>query len=222
MCPGSTWLNRKPIAAGWLMLRWTTFTLYLCDEVIMRNRRFYLLPAIALVLVYLFGCAGQPRKPIDILRQAEQAEARITDYELATNPTDNDLVVGVDFHTVLVPTVMGPVPTPLPLPFVGMIYDPMGQLVGAAISQELVGNPGIVLVNGLPVANCLTNVTNMFTLPHPPVPAPGTAYAFGPPPNNAMLYFGSLNNSLQGSFGVRLGDVALSCSDPRRLPTSMV
>ena len=35
-----------------------------------------------------------------------------------------DPVMGVDIHIILIPTPAGPVPTPLPHPFVGMIMDP--------------------------------------------------------------------------------------------------
>ncbi|MDD9940436.1 MAG: hypothetical protein OXU20_05170 [Myxococcales bacterium] len=34
-----------------------------------------------------------------------------------------DVVVGVDTHIVMVPTPAGPVPTPLPQPFVGIVFD---------------------------------------------------------------------------------------------------
>jgi hypothetical protein len=55
-----------------------------------------------------------------------------------------DLCVGVDIYIVLVPTPGGPVPTPLPHPFVGIIYDPAGLIVGAVISA------GISVVTGTP------------------------------------------------------------------------
>ncbi|NPC70129.1 hypothetical protein HPP05_10280 [Corallococcus exiguus] len=131
-----------------------------------------------------------------------------------------DPVLGVDIHIVLVPTPAGPVPTPVPMPFVGMVFDPAGLLIGAAIGMATGGGPGLVLVNSLPVTNCGTSVTNKLTMPH--LPVPGVAFAKGLPGNDAELFFGSLNVSLGGSLGVRLGDIALSCSDPVRLPTSVV
>jgi len=36
-----------------------------------------------------------------------------------------DPVMGVDIHIILIPTPGGPVPTPLPHPFIGMVFDPM-------------------------------------------------------------------------------------------------
>ncbi|MSP17815.1 MAG: hypothetical protein EXR73_14625, partial [Myxococcales bacterium] len=132
-----------------------------------------------------------------------------------------DPVIGLDLHIVMVPSPAGPIPTPIPMPFVGIVFDPMGLVTGAAIGMLMGGGPGLVLVNGLPATNCGTEVTCKITMPH--IPAPGVS--FMPPPmpaNDAELYFGSYNISLGGSFGVRLGDIALSCSDPVRLPTSVV
>jgi RHS repeat-associated protein len=131
-----------------------------------------------------------------------------------------DPVLGVDIHIVLVPTPAGPVPTPVPMPFVGMVFDPVGLAIGAAIGMATGGGPGLVLVNSMPVTNAGTNVTNMLTMPH--LPVPGVAFAKGLPGNDAELFFGSLNVNLAGSLGVRLGEIALSCSDPVRLPTSVV
>ena len=132
-----------------------------------------------------------------------------------------DPVMGLDTHLVAVPSPAGPIPTPVPMPFVGMVFDPAGLMVGAAIGMATGGGPGLVLVNGVPATNVGTGVTNKLTLPHLPVPG----VAFIPPPapgNDAELMFGSLNVSLGGSYGVRLGDMAISCGDPVRLPTSVV
>jgi YD repeat-containing protein len=129
-----------------------------------------------------------------------------------------DPVVGVDIHIVLVPTPAGPVPTPMPMPFVGMVFDPVGAVVGAGLSMALSGSPGLAMVNSMLATNCGTEVTNLMTCPHIPAPGPFAA----PPGNDAELYFGSLNVSMAGTLGVRLGDMALSCSDPVRLPTSLV
>jgi hypothetical protein len=50
---------------------------------------------------------------------------------------------------------------------------------------------------------------------------PGS-FAKGKPENDAELWFGALNVSMGGSLAVRLGEIALSCSDPVRMPTSVV
>jgi RHS repeat-associated protein len=137
--------------------------------------------------------------------------------------TQGDPVVGLDMHIVGIPAPPSPVPipTPVPMPFVGMIFDPAALAVGAAISVAAGGGPGLVMVNGLPVANTGTAVTNLLTSPH--LPAPGVTFVPpSGPGNDAKLLFGSLGVTLGGSLGVRLGDIALSCSDPVRMPTSMV
>jgi YD repeat-containing protein len=134
-----------------------------------------------------------------------------------------DLVLGLDFHVVgiVAPPSPVPMPTPVPMPFVGLVFGPAGLAVGAAMGMALGGGPGLVLINGLPATNCGTNVTTLLTMPH--VPAPGVAFIPPPAPgNDAELFFGSEHVTIGGSLGVRLGDIALSCSDPVRLPTSTV
>jgi RHS repeat-associated protein len=125
--------------------------------------------------------------------------------------TWTDPVLGVDIHIILVPTPVGPVPTPLPLPFTGMVLDPAGLAMNKAMGGSL------ILVNNLPATNCGTNVMNL--PPHLPVPGP---FADGVPGNDAQLMFGALNVELGGSLAVRLGEIALSCNDPTRLPVSVV
>ncbi len=137
--------------------------------------------------------------------------------------THFDPVLGLDTHIVGIPAppAPAPIPTPIPMPFVGMVFDPLGVAIGAAIGMVTGGHPGLVLVNSIPVTNCGTAVTNKMTMPH--LPAPGVMFIPPPAPSNdALLYFGSLNVTLGGSYGVRLGDIALSCNDPVRLPTSVV
>src|SRR5690606_20221645 len=73
------------------------------------------------------------------------------------------------------------VPTPLPHPFVGIVFDPLGLVVGTAISAGIslaTGAPitGPVLINNLPASNTGTEGTNKIVLPHFPTP-PGVAWA---------------------------------------------
>jgi RHS repeat-associated protein len=124
-----------------------------------------------------------------------------------------DLVVGLDLHILLVPMppAPAPVPTPLPLPFTGLVIDPIGAAFGKAMGGST------VLIGCLLATNCGTNVMN---LPfHPPAPFPPATGKFG---DDAELLFGSLNVEIAGSLGVRLGDIALSCNDPVRMPVSVV
>ncbi len=111
--------------------------------------------------------------------------------------TWTDLVLGVDIHIMLVPTPAGPVPTPLPHPFTGIVLDP------AALAMAAATGGGMVLINGLPATNCGTEVMNL--PPHLPVPGP---FAKGKPDNDALLIFGALNVEIAGSLGVRLAEIA--------------
>ncbi len=128
-----------------------------------------------------------------------------------------DPVLGVDIHIILVPTPAGPVPTPLPNPFVGMVFDPPGMVFSIGFGAAT-GGVSFTLVNGLPVTNTGTGATNKLTMPHLPVPGPFQK----PPSDSADLMFGGLHVQFGGSHVVRLGDVALSCNDPVELPTSTV
>jgi len=123
-----------------------------------------------------------------------------------------DPVLGMDVHILLIPMppAPAPVPMPIPLPFTGMVLDPIGAAVGAAMGSST------VMINCCLATNCGTNVYN---LPfHPPAPPA----AKGKLDNDAELWFGGLNVDIGGSLAVRLGEIALSCSDPVRLPTSVV
>lgn len=158
-----------------------------------------------------------------------------------------DLVVGVDIHFEVVPMV--PAPVPFPHPYVGMVFDVQGALfeaaVGAMVDLAYGRAPapaGKVLINSVPATVTGTAVTNHMALLHMPLP-PGAAWApvpraplpkvglrgkAGPPPlpttppGDALLLMGAKNVQMMGSNPVRLGDIALSCSDPVRLPTSTV
>jgi RHS repeat-associated protein len=155
-----------------------------------------------------------------------------------------DMLVGVDLHFVLVPTPAGPIPTPLPHPFVGIVYDPAGLVIGSVISagiSAITGAPftGPVLINGMPAASTGIQGTNKPVMPHVPMP-PGTAWAMVPsaprppvpgrppgppsptptPQNDASMITGSKTVHISGTNACRLGDLAMSCAEPVRLPSS--
>jgi len=71
-----------------------------------------------------------------------------------------DPVLGIDVHIVLIPSPAGPIPTPVPHPFVGVMFDPKDYLpkVGAT-----------VLINGLPRATAGSAVK---AVPHVPMGGP--------------------------------------------------
>jgi RHS repeat-associated protein len=156
-----------------------------------------------------------------------------------------DPVLGIDMHFEMVP-MPAPVPVPFPHPFVGMVFDPGGLISGLLISNAIgmiAGAPptGPVLVNFMPATNTGTDVKNKMVLPHFVIP-PGTMWTPMPkapkpkigkhaapapdlpvaPAGDAVLMMGSKTVAIMGSNAVRLGDLAMSCSEPVRLPSSVV
>ncbi|MBX3275016.1 MAG: hypothetical protein KF729_32425, partial [Sandaracinaceae bacterium] len=158
---------------------------------------------------------------------------------LAGKQTDG--VVGLDIHWEMVPTPAGPIPTPFPNPFVGIVFDPVGLAVGILIQGvigELTGSPptGPVLVNLLPAANTGTEAMGFghilippgtswapipdvmpLMIPNKPPPAPSPI-----PSDDAILVTGSKTVHVMGANFCRLGDFAMSCGEPVRLPSSVL
>ncbi|MFO0653168.1 MAG: DUF6531 domain-containing protein [Polyangiales bacterium] len=155
-----------------------------------------------------------------------------------------DPVLGVDIHWEMVPTP-APVPTPLPNPFTGIIFDPIGLAVGLAIGgamslvfgapfqgpvlywtafpatntgTEAKHIPGHILippgVSWAPVPKTPKPVIHPGETPKPPKPVV--------PDNDAVVITGSKTVHVMGSNAARLGDMLLSCSEPVRLPSSVI
>jgi RHS repeat-associated protein len=144
----------------------------------------------------------------------------------------------------MVPTP-APVPTPFPMPFVGMIEpDAIGFLVQIGVAKAIswafdTPPSGPVLINGMPAAKTGDEARNHRTLPHMVIP-PGTMWTPlpkplklmmrpGPPPppdspaapaGDAILITGSDSVYINGNPACRLGDTAMSCGEPVRLPSS--
>ncbi|WP_394834567.1 DUF6531 domain-containing protein [Pendulispora rubella] len=162
-----------------------------------------------------------------------------------------DLVVGLDIHMEMIPAPPAPppagVPTPFPMPFVGMIeFSPGGLLLGMGMGlgmAAIFGGPikGPVVVNGIfQGAKTGDDATNKLTMPHmlippgfmwTPLPKPLKLKIKPPPPNpdppamppgDAILITGSKTVYFEGSNASRLPDLAMSCSDPVRLPSSVL
>ncbi len=109
-----------------------------------------------------------------------------------------DQVLGTDTHIVLLPTPAGPVPTPVPHPFVGILFDPIDYVpkIGATVS-----------INGLPRAHAGTAAVAMPS--HIPMGGPFAK----PPGNEGQLFMGS---STVVADGEPLGYAALpvlTCQD---------
>jgi uncharacterized Zn-binding protein involved in type VI secretion len=112
-----------------------------------------------------------------------------------------DTITGVDIHIILIPTPGGPVPTPLPHPFNGII--------SGAVSPT-------VHIMGQPAATVGSMATN--TPPHIPEGGPFSV----PPTNQAQIMMGSPTVMINGLMAARNGDTALTCNDPAPLPSGTV
>jgi uncharacterized Zn-binding protein involved in type VI secretion len=114
-----------------------------------------------------------------------------------------DQIVATDTHIVMVPSPGGPVPTPLPHPFAGML--------NGGLSSD-------VKVLGMPAATVGSTADNL--PPHLPTP-PGTAFQ-RPPANKGTVKLGSQTVKINGKGAARNGDVADTCNDPADLPVGTV
>jgi YD repeat-containing protein len=95
-----------------------------------------------------------------------------------------DPVVGVDVHIVMIPSPLGPIPTPIPHPFVGMLFDPFELVPGVG---------GTVYIQGMMRAVASTSGNAM--PPHIPMGA-----GFGPPlpSNSCEMFMGSSTVLMDG------------------------
>ncbi|HIH44951.1 MAG TPA: hypothetical protein HA257_07745 [Candidatus Methanoperedenaceae archaeon] len=112
-----------------------------------------------------------------------------------------DQVVATDIHIVNIPSPGGPVPTPLPHPFTG--------IVDGSLSSD-------VKIMGMPAATAGSTATN--TPPHIPQGGPFQK----PPSNRATLITGSATVRINGKMAARNGDTATTCNDPADLPSGSV
>jgi uncharacterized Zn-binding protein involved in type VI secretion len=112
-------------------------------------------------------------------------------------------VTALDTHIVMVPTPGGPVPTPLPHPFAGMLD---GSLVS---SVKIAGQPAAV------VGSTATNAPA-----HLPTP-PGTAFQ-RPPANQGSVAVGSATVKIGGQAAARNGDPVTTCNDPADAPVGQI
>jgi RHS repeat-associated protein len=109
-----------------------------------------------------------------------------------------DPLVGVDIHITLIPTPAGPIPTPLPNPYVGMVFDPMDYvpMMGAT-----------VYINGLPRGVAGSN--GQALPPHIPMAGPFAK----PPSNESEIFMGSSTVLVDGDPQAFLAMPVLSCQD---------
>ena len=163
--------------------------------------------------------------------------------------TQFDMCMGLDIHLEMVPVPPAPLPVPMPfpMPFVGQIeFSPSGVLISVGIAagmQALSGEPakGPVLVNCLQSTKTGDEATNKKTMPHmvikpglewTPLPKPlklkvkpdaeVTPDSPASPPGDAVMVTGSSTVYFEGSNACTIGTLAMSCSDPVRMPLSML
>jgi len=112
-----------------------------------------------------------------------------------------DQVMATDIHIIMIPTPGGPVPTPIPHPFVGMIDGELSQDVN---------------IMGMAAATVDSTASN--TPPHIPQGGPFQS----PPSNKATIKMGSATVKINGKMAARNGDIAMTCNDPSDLPGGTV
>lgn len=113
-----------------------------------------------------------------------------------------DQVVATDIHIIMVPTAGGPVPTPAPHPFSGVL--------GGGLSSN-------VRIMGKPAATVGSTADN--APPHIPTL---TGPFQKPPTNRAAIQVGSPTVRINGKAVARNGDKAITCNDPADLPVGSV
>lgn len=112
-----------------------------------------------------------------------------------------DQVMATDTHIIMISTPGGPVPTPLPHPFSGML--------DGSLSSD-------VNVEGKPAAVQGSTATN--TPAHVPQGGPFQK----PPSNRATVQLGSGTVFINGKPAARNGDKAMTCNDPADLPAGTI
>lgn len=112
-----------------------------------------------------------------------------------------DRIIATDIHIVNIPSPGGPVPTPLPHPFVGIIDN--------GLSQD-------VKIMGMPAATVDSTATNL------PSHIPQGGPFQNPPSNKGTIKMGSATVSINGKMAARGGDTAMTCNDPSDLPAGTV
>jgi uncharacterized Zn-binding protein involved in type VI secretion len=112
-----------------------------------------------------------------------------------------DKVLATDIHIQMVPSPGGPIPTPLPSPFVGTL--------DGALSSD-------VAIEGKAAATVGSTATNQ------PQHIPSAGPFQKPPSNKATVFQGSTTVFVNGKPAARMGDPASTCNDPADLPAGSV
>lgn len=113
-----------------------------------------------------------------------------------------DKIMAMDTHILMVPSPGGPVPTPTPLPFNGII--------NGNLSSD-------VKIMGMPAATVGSTADNV-----PPHICPPPATFQKPPTNKGTIQMGSTTVFINGKPAARMGDTCMTCNDPTDLPAGTV
>jgi uncharacterized Zn-binding protein involved in type VI secretion len=112
-----------------------------------------------------------------------------------------DQITATDTHIEMVPSPGGPVATPMPHPFTGVINGNLSSDVN---------------IMGRPVATVGSTARNQ----PPHIPSSGPFQV--PPTNQATIELGSATVKINGKMAARHGDLATTCNDPVDLPAGNV
>lgn len=113
-----------------------------------------------------------------------------------------DQITAVDTHIIMNPSPGGPIPTPVPHPFSG--------LINGNVSSN-------VKIMGMPAATQGSTADNV--PPHIPL---GAGPFQKPPSNKGQIMMGSATVMINGKPAARNGDTAQTCNDPVDLPVGTV
>lgn len=143
------------------------------------------------------------RTPIEPIRRARAATSSAGGPALSLPAAkQNDMVMAVDTHIIMVPSPGGPVPTPIPHPFMGMLDQ------GLATTVKIEGFPAAMVdsvANGKP--------------PHVPM-GPGPFQK--PPASKGTVFMGSSTVFIEGKPAARMNDMCMTCNDPSDLPIGKI
>ena len=114
---------------------------------------------------------------------------------------EGDKVMATDIHIVMIPSPGGPIPTPLPHPFVGTL--------DGALSSD-------VNIQGKKAAVKGSTATNQPS--HIPQGGPFQS----PPSNQGTVEMGSSSVNVNGKAAARMGDTVKTCNDPSDMPVGTI
>jgi uncharacterized Zn-binding protein involved in type VI secretion len=115
----------------------------------------------------------------------------------------NSMVQAIDTHILMVPSPGGPVPTPLPHPFVGPFQSALSTSVN---------------IGGQPAATVDSVANNQPA--HIPTP-PGVSFQ-KPPANQGTVMLGSVTVKIDGKMAARMTDTVKTCNDPADAPLGQI